>query len=607
MALLPSFPVDADQPLVVEMARESLRVRARQSVQSRTTVMVAAVIAMAAFGAIVPAWRLVAWALPVVLLAQLNAVISARVLRELDQASAAQLAREQTVLWWMTVGNQTAMGLTVWWIGYANTGAAATIATTLQLIYVGGALVNASTHPPTFIAGAWINLLLAASYWLTQTHLGWPLAFALAMMGLIVSRSCRQSAAAFEESLRMRFENADLVKRLAHEKSVAEEANAAKSRFLAAASHDLRQPLHALLVFSTLLHKNQTPQTAELVAHIRSAASSLDKLFAGLLDLSKLETGGVVPQLQAVHVNGIAQELCAEYEEACRHKGISIACSGASQWVLSDPFLLERVLRNLIDNAVKYTRSGGVVVDIAQGPSQAIVEVRDTGAGIAPELQPRIFEEYFQIGNRARDLGKGSGLGLAIVKRLCALLDARLDLTSQPGVGTCFRLELQSAPILDAAGGAAAPTEDDPMAQSAPLQGLSIWLVEDNELVQLATRRALEDLGCTVHAWSALPTDTGSAPAPDALVADYRLDGDSTGLQVARALRQTWPNLPVAIVTGDPAIDRAALEEMGNTVVLQKPVIPAVLGSWLHAACRGGRRSRRGEGTAGADQAILTP
>jgi len=605
MAPFPQFAVDADQPLRVEMARESLRVRARQSVHSRTTVIVAAVVAMAAFASIVPTWRLLAWALPVALLAQANAVVCARILRELDAASPGRMARHQTVLWWTTVFNQVAMGLSVWWIGYENTSTVATIATTLQLIYLGGALVNASTHPPTFISGAWINLLLAASFWLTQSQLGWPLAFSLAMMGLIMSRSCRQSAAAFEESLHMRFENADLLKRLAEEKKVAEEANAAKSRFLAAASHDLRQPLHALLVFSTLLHKTQTPQTAELVTHIRSAASSLDKLFAGLLDLSKLETGGVVPQLQAVHVNGIARELCAEYEEACRHKGITLTCTGDSQWVLSDPFLLERVLRNLIDNAVKYTRSGGVTVEITQGASQAIVEVRDTGEGIAPELQPRIFEEYFQVGNRSRDLAKGSGLGLAIVKRLCALLDARLELKSQPGVGTCFRVELQSAPILDAAGGAAAPAEDDPMSQSAPLQGLTIWLVEDNELVQIATRRALEELGCTVYAWFALPADTASAPAPDALVADYRLDGDSTGLQVARALRRTWPQLPVAIVTGDPAIDRAALEEMGNTVVLQKPVIPAVLGSWLHAACKGGRRSRRGE--AAADQAILTP
>lgn len=604
MLLFPAFPVGDDQPLTVETARESLRMRARQSIHSRTTVMVAAVIAMAAFGAIVPAWRLAGWALPVVLLAQLNAVLCARLLRGLDQATPAELARHQTVLWWMTIANQVAMGLTVWWIGYANTGALATIATTLQLIYLGGALVNASTHPPTFIPGAWINLLLAASYWLTQTELGWPLAFALAFMGLIMSRSCRQSAAAFGESLRMRFENADLVKRLAQEKKVAEEANAAKSRFLAAASHDLRQPLHALLVFSTLLHKTQTPQTAELVAHIRSAAGSLDKLFAGLLDLSKLETGGVVPQLQAVHVNGIAQELCAEYEEACRNKGISIACSGSPQWVLSDPFLLERVLRNLIDNAVKYTRAGGVEVHIEQGASQTLVEVRDTGEGIAPDLQPRIFEEYFQVGNRARDLSKGSGLGLAIVKRLCHLLDTRLELASQPGQGTTFRLLLQQAPIYDAAGAGAAPTEDDPMAQPAPLQGLCIWLVEDNELVQLATRRALEDLGASVHAWAHMPPVDGPAPRPDALVADYRLDGDSTGLQVARVLRLTWPQLPVAIVTGDPAIDRAALEEMGNTVVLQKPVIPTVLGSWLHAACKGRRRSRRDER---ADQAILTP
>lgn len=602
MALLPKFPVDANQPLVVAFARESLRMRVRQSIHSRTTIVLAALIAVAAFSGAVPLWRVLAWGVPVACMAQVNAWLCARLLKGLDDADAGRLAGFQTALWWMTIFNQALLGATVWWIGYNQPGTVATIATTLQLIYVGGALVNASTHPPTFISGAWINLTMAAAFWLTQSELGWPLAFALLGMGLVVSKSSRQSAAAFQESLRMRFENADLVKKLEREKQLAEEANAAKSRFLAAASHDLRQPLHALMVFSTLLHKNQTPQTAELVSHIRSAAGSLDKLFAGLLDLSKLESGAVVPQLQAVHVNSLAEEMVREYDEPAHAKGLTLSSDGPSLWALSDPFLLERVLRNLIDNAVKYTSQGHVTVHLAHGPSECVIEVRDSGAGIAPDLQTRIFEEYFQVGNSARDLAKGSGLGLAIVKRLCNLLNAPLELDSAPGRGSVFRISLQSAPIQDSAGSGRAVGRDE-LLNPTRLAGLRIWVVEDNELVRIATRRALEEMGAEVQAWPGMPEPLPTHPVPDALVADYRLEGGMTGLDIARAARGNWPRLPVAIVTGDPSIDHAGLQKLGNIVILQKPVVPAVLGSWLHARCGLARRPRTLEDA----QAILTP
>lgn len=564
------------------MARESLRLRAQQSVSARTMVVVAAIVAAICFGFSTPVWRVLAWMIPVVLMAQINAVLSARALAVLDTADAAALAKQQTDHWWITIANQALMGTTVWWIGYGTSGGIATFATVLQLIYLGGALVNASTHPATFIAGAWINLAFAAVFWLTQGGTnGLPLALALFGVGLVVAVSSRQTAQAFRDSLQIRFENADLLRRLGEEKQVAEEANAAKSRFLAAASHDLRQPLHALLVFSSLLHRHETPQTAQLIAHIRDAAGSLDKLFSGLLDLSKLETGSIVPQMQALNIAGMVRDLAGEFQPRCAAKGVSIETEGDTEaWVLSDAFLLERIVRNLVDNAVKYTNEGGVVVSVHARESVVALEVRDTGIGIAHEAQARVFEEYFQVGNPSRDPGQGSGLGLAIVRRLATLLGLEMGMRSNPGQGTIFTLTLPQAPIFESTGVGALPAPAQPVLHRA----VDVWLVEDHALVRMATSQALESWGCKVMQWEGMPPDSvieSAATPPHALVADYRLSGDATGLDVARRLRSRWPGLPVAIITGDPGIDIHEVARLGNIAMWQKPVLPSLLINWL--------------------------
>jgi signal transduction histidine kinase/CheY-like chemotaxis protein len=591
MRFLPQFPVDANHPLDVAMARESLRMRAQQSVSARTMVLVAAIVAGICFGFTTPVWRVLAWMLPVLLMAQINAVLSARALALLDGADAAALAQQQTDHWWITIANQALMGTTVWWIGYGSTGGVATFATVLQLIYLGGALVNASTHPPTFIAGAWINLAFAALFWLTQGGTnGLPLALSLFGVGLVVAVSSRQTAQAFRDSLQIRFENADLLRQLAQEKQVAEEANAAKSRFLAAASHDLRQPLHALLVFSSLLHRHETPQTARLITHIRDAAGSLDKLFSGLLDISKLDTGSIVPQMQALNAAGMVRDLVREFQPRCAAKGITMEAEGdGDAWVLSDAFLLERILRNLVDNAVKYTAQGGVVVGVRAHESVVDLEVRDSGIGIAQDLQARVFEEYFQVGNPSRDPGLGSGLGLAIVRRLAGLLGLEMGLRSIPGQGTTFMLTLPQAPIFENAGTGSASASVEPALASA----LDVWLVEDHALVRLATAQALESWGCKVTQWEGMPPDAALntvTVSPDALVADYRLSGHATGLDVAQKMRERWPGLPVAIITGDPGIDLQEVERLGNIAMWQKPVLPSLLINWLAGLTEGARR-----------------
>ena len=566
------------------MARESLRLRATQSVSARTIVAIAAVVAGLCFAVAVPAWRVVCWAAPVIVLAQLNAWVSARALRDLDSASADSLAERQAWLWVTTMLNQAALGLTVWWMGTGSGDAIAMMATALQLIYIGGALINASTHPPTLIAGAWLNLAAAALFWLTREGTsGLALVFPLLGMGLVVAASCRQTAATFRDSLQMRFENADLLQRLAREKLAAEQANAAKSRFLAAASHDLRQPLHALMVFASLLGRHETPQTAQLLAHIRDAAGSLDKLFSGLLDISKLETGSIVPQMQAVQITAMAEELVREFSPQCTARGVDIAVRGPAAWVLSDPFLLERVLRNLIDNAVKYTPAGHIRVEVSLDADAVQVEVQDTGIAIAPELQDRVFEEYFQVDNPARSPAKGVGLGLAIVRRLVHLLEIRLSLQSRLGEGTTFRLHLPMAPLLDAAGAGT----DAKTADVALRPGLRIWLIEDHDAVRLATAQLLLSWGCEVTSWEGRPAENAfavNAPVPQAMIVDYRLSDGVSGLDVVAVVRSRWPGLPAAIITGDPDIDRAEVARLGVLTVMQKPVHPAVLAQWLDGA-----------------------
>ena len=578
MRVLAGFEPDANLPLDIATVRESLALRARQSVHSFRAVLIAAVLACIGFSVVAPPWRLLAWALPIVAMAWINARVCTFVLQRVQSASPRELGADVRRLLAMTLANQALLGSTVWWVG-GGSDAAATLATTLQLIYLGGALINASTHPPTFIAGAWVNLGMAASYWATDSSVGIPLAFGLLGLGLLVSKFSVQIAADFRESLRMRFENLELLQQLEHEKQLAEQANAAKSRFLAAASHDLRQPLHALLVFSSLLGRSTTDPAA-LIGPIRDAASALDKLFSGLLDISKLETGAIEPQFQAVDAAAVAHDLAREYAQTCAARGLVLEVDAEQAWALTDPFLLERILRNLLDNAVKYTQSGEVRLEVRARPSAVEMRVSDTGIGIQPEMRERIFEEYFQLDNPARDPERGTGLGLAIVRKLAALLGLHVQVQSEPGAGSSFSFELPKAPILTTAGGTVAAVHGEvPL-----LGGKRVWLVEDNKLVRGATRQALQAWGCTVEDFEGMPAlgPRAATPVqPDALVVDYRLGNGVTGLHVIRAVRAMWPGVPVAVVTGDPALERGEFEALGRVTLMQKPVLPEVLVKWL--------------------------
>ena len=365
------------------------------------------------------------------------------------------------------------------------------------------------------------------------------------------------------------------MEKLEQAKAEAEAANAAKSRFLAAASHDLRQPLHALGLFAAeLAARERTPGNQTLVARIGQSVHALDTMFNELLDLSQLDAGKVKVALRHFPVQEIFDRLMTDFLPRALEKGLQLRIRPTRHWCESDPIHLERILRNFVSNAIRYTSRGGVLVACRIRGKRLWLEVRDTGVGLAEDNCEKIFEEYYQLANPERDRNKGLGLGLAIVKRLADLLGERLVVKSAPGRGSLFALRTRQAPAAVSEDAATANRQAD-FAQGRHL----VALVEDDRLVSMAMEGLLAERGFVVAAGASY-AETQAAlralgRAPDIVIADYRLRGDETGVAVARRLRQDYAaNLPVLLLTGESAPEDMADVAAGEFPVLRKPVRP---------------------------------
>jgi signal transduction histidine kinase len=237
---------------------------------------------------------------------------------------------------------------------------------------------------------------------------------------------------------------------ISRQKEQAERANHAKSRFLAAASHDLRQPLHALSLFATDLQRQAkhsgSPELSRVAGKITASTAGLGEMFDSLLDISRLDVAGILPEKRAFALGPRLERLVAVHRRAAMERGQSLRLRPSAAWAVSDPLLVERIVANLIANALRYTQPGGrILVAVRRRGRHVVVEVRDNGPGIAPEHQAAIFNEFYQVGNPAREEGKGLGLGLSIVERLAHALDADVHLRSMPGRGTTFGIALEAA------------------------------------------------------------------------------------------------------------------------------------------------------------------
>lgn len=363
------------------------------------------------------------------------------------------------------------------------------------------------------------------------------------------------------------------------------QAHQAQGRFLAAASHDLRQPVTAIgLLLGLVREQVQAPDQRRLLDHAQDAARSLENLLRGLLDLSRLDGEATAPQPQPVPLQNLFDAIAAHEAPAAQAKGLRLRFVPTGLVVASDPVLLEQVLRNLVGNALRYTPTGGVLVAARRRASGVRLQVWDSGRGIAAADQQRVFEPFVQLHNPERDRAKGQGLGLAIVQRSAALLGHALALRSVPGRGSCFSLDLAQAPA------APAPLDGPPMV-ARPLAGRCIWLLDDDPAVRHALAQRLTSWGAQVQAHSSLAdlaqSLAGGAPSPDCLLTDHRLP-DGNGLQAIDQLRARRGQVPVLVVSGDTAPALAAQWSQRGLVVLHKPFRPEQLLHQLQQACSSG-------------------
>lgn len=364
----------------------------------------------------------------------------------------------------------------------------------------------------------------------------------------------------------------------------AERANVAKTRFLATASHDLRQPLHALNLFVAQLTAVRDPAERDrLVTRVDAAVEAMNGLFDALLDMSKLDAGVLVPTLREFPVQQLLERMDFTFAAAANEKGLRLRVVPSDAWVRSDFVLLERILLNLVSNAVRYTVRGGVVIGCRRRGAQLRLEVRDSGPGIPGDQQQNVFGEFYRLAQPECDRRAGLGLGLAIVDRLGRLLGHPVELASQTGKGSCFSVTIPRVAARDAP---AAP----PSARSLhadPVRGRTIVVIDDDALVLDGMRGLLQSWECHVVAATssagALARLAELGRPPDAIVSDYRLAGGESGIEAIASLRGALgAAIPAFLISGDTAPEPLRDAGASGYLLLHKPVPPMALRAVLN-------------------------
>lgn len=486
---------------------------------------------------------------------------------------------------------------------FAHPGQPITVALTLCCLYAitSGSLPALSYTPAaayallgTTFAAVLIRLLA------TGTGVYYVLGIASALFGLMMVAFTRGQKRTLDEGFRIRFENQALVAALTAQKNAAEEArrqaehaSLAKSQFLAAASHDLRQPLYALSLFSASLDTLRLDDEGRrVVGNIQESVAVMESLFVGLLDLSKLEAGVVQPRVGRVSIDALFDRLSQYFRPVALERGLDLRFRSDGEWVASDETLLEQVLSNLVSNALRYTAAGGVLVAARARRGTVRLEVWDTGPGIDERDRQRIFDEFVQIDNSERDRRKGLGLGLSIARRAAMLLGGGVALASRPGRGSRFSLTQPAIARPSSPPGVGPPDRGHAQSLSLALSGrdrsLPVLIVEDDRDVRAALSNLLARWNVRFEAVAGADAalhrlEEGAAYA--LVLSDYRLAGEQNGLDlIAAILARHAPPAPAAVlITGDlsPAL-MAAADQRGIPLLL-KPVDPGLLRTLLEA------------------------
>ncbi len=464
-----------------------------------------------------------------------------------------------------------------------------------------GAIATSGAYPPVYLAFACPLFTLVALGWLLYggrdavyvvlllVALFGVLAIYARDSGRLLVRSIRLRHA-YEQSLVQKEELIGLLRITAEEagdaRKKAEQANRSKSQFLASASHDLRQPLHALsLLTGVMFEVAPDPYLREVAQQMDRSVQSLDRLFGALLDLSKLDAGAVIVEPDDFNLMDMFERLAVEHRPKAREKGLELHADCPPMWIRADPILLERILRNLLENATRFTTAGSIGLRARASGRDVALTVSDTGIGISPADQERIFEEFLQLHNAGRDRSHGLGLGLSIVRRLVDMLGYRLQLESSPGAGSSFTITLPGAlrdhaqTVLPEALGCG------PGADMAVLRDVVVLVLEDDVEVRTAMSLLLRRWGCT-PVIAASPTQAfsileGGSQIPQVILSDLRLGNGVSGVDAIADLRARYGELPAAIITGEISPEGIEALQASGLPVLQKPLQAPALGQML--------------------------
>lgn len=409
----------------------------------------------------------------------------------------------------------------------------------------------------------------------------WPFSIGIVTLFVYVIRISRNFSRTYEDSIRLRLRNDKLYQDLATERDASIAANLAKSSFIASASHDLRQPMHAVNIYLDSLHMDKIPPAEQkTIQKIQHSITTLNEMFESLLNISKLDSHTYRAHQQPFDLSDLVESLEEFARPLAQRKGLQLDFSGAQGQVMGDMKAVHQILMNLISNAIHYTEQGRIEVSLRSDQGSLTLCVQDTGRGIAPEEQGQIFREFYRV-DETRPLHDGLGLGLSIVQRLCQLIEARIELVSEHGQGACFVVHtpyrwLQAAAPPDTSPQpiATGPGAETP-AQGMALKGCVVAVIEDDPVVCEAYRQTLASRGAQVVVLpdepQALLRELELMDQLDLIVSDYRLR-TTTGEQMIQTLREAFNReVPAIIVTADTSPSHIHQFQRLNIPVLHKP------------------------------------
>ena len=575
-------------PLLLSQTLESQRMRVSQSHRALALVFFSGLCYIWGLWGDVVNWRLLVWMGLIWICAGTRVLVCRYLEDSLPGSTVPILYRNELLLYFSSLVSTTVVGSGYWWVAIGASEQVIFAVAMLSLIYAIGTTINSSIQNRGFA-------------WLLIANLGQGVVFLsffrsppdvetlAAMIGItiLLVQFSKHSASVFSESIRIREENREQNIKLEKDKliiekslNVARKANEEKNRFMAAASHDLRQPLHAMTLFlGSLRHLSRDDRTRELIDKIDETSTILHEQFNSLLDLSKFDAGVVIPDETEFRLDLMLKNIADAATQDAQQKKVALHLFTVPVVIRSDMLLLERLLRNLVTNAVRYTDKGSVSVQMRRHRSGLVVSVIDTGIGISPEDQENIFRDYYQVSNKARSKSKGSGLGLAIVKRIAALLGIKITLKSQVGVGSTFSAYIPARALVevdDIQEPDASEAEDVHM----DLEGLRVLVVDDDAAIVDAMTELLRTWGCAVITASSpeqLERLLGYERDFDLVLLDDMLHDDVMGLDLARRLTEFMPHRRIIMATGNVSGSRLTEIREAGFEVLVKPVDYQVL------------------------------